>query len=389
MAARMSGGGIAFAAMGERLKLQVLIPHLGGGGAERVVAHLADSLESYGFAVQLVLFTQDRPGAELPAPQVETFRFGRKRVRAGWWRLLGLVWRERPDLLLSGMAHLSFMVLLLRPFFPRSTRVILRQNTTASAAAIGWFERSCYRFLYPRADAIVCQSEAMARDLAEAFGVSRKLIHVLKNPVKLDGRHSRVSQAKVWPADAYPRLLCVGRLSQEKGFDLLLEGLHMLLPRYPRSHAIVLGEGSARLEVEQLREKLGLTGAVNLPGYRSDWAEFSADADLFVLPSRFEGVPNALLEAAAEGLPLVATPCSGGVTEMLEGVPGAWLASSISAEGLAEAIALAMQSLGSPAQNRARFSYPFLNVFEERSAVAAYASLLRQVCGQRSTAGDA
>jgi glycosyltransferase involved in cell wall biosynthesis len=373
--------------MNERLKILLLIPHLGGGGAERVVALLARSLDPDRFDTHLGLITQDRPGAgEMPA-WVAMHRLECGRVRDGWWRLLRLVREEQPDLVFSGMAHLSFVVLLLRPFLPRRTRlrrtrVIVRQNSTASMAADGWVERCCYRFLYPRADAIVCQSEAMAGDLVERFGIFRDRIQVLRNPVELDDvsrQAAEVDMIGLWPEGAWPRLLSVGRLSAEKGFDLLLRAIDRLRPKYPRIYAIVLGEGNARDALERLRGELDLADAVSFVGYRSDWAGFCGEADLFVLPSRYEGMPNALLEAAALGLPLVATPCSGGVGEILQGVPGAWLASAITVEALADAIASGMQSLGEATETPARLHHAFLTAFERRRAVAGYAELFQRV----------
>jgi glycosyltransferase involved in cell wall biosynthesis len=376
--------------MHERLKVLLLIPHLGGGGAERVVAQLARSLDPDQFETHLALITQDRPGAEEIPAWVEVHRLECRRVRDSWRQLLGLVWEERPDLVFSGMAHVSFVVLLLKPFLPRRTRVIVRQNTTASMAADSWLERRCYRFLYPRADAIVCQSEAMAGELAEVFGLSRDRMQVLRNPVDLDGMRCGVTEAgtagagagEIWPEGAWPRLLSVGRLSAEKGFDLLLGAMDRLRPRYPCIHAIVLGEGDARDELELLRGELDLADAVSFAGYRSDWAEFCGEADLFVLSSRYEGMPNALLEAAAVGLPLVATPCSGGVVEILQDAPGAWISSAITVEALADAIALGMESLGeasSPPVRPTRFNHAFLGAFERGRAVADYAELFQRI----------
>ncbi|MGA3136300.1 MAG: glycosyltransferase, partial [Terracidiphilus sp.] len=91
-------------------------------------------------------------------------------MRSGAFKLLQLIRRLKPDVILSGMFHLNFLVLLLRPLFPRGTRVLVRQNGTVSAAlafaGLPGYTRLLYRVLYRRADRVICQTRAMAKDLA-------------------------------------------------------------------------------------------------------------------------------------------------------------------------------------------------------------------------------
>ena len=113
------------------------------------------------------------------------------RVRAGAVRLVRLVRRLRPDVILSGMAHLGFVVLLRRLFFPSSTRVLVRQNLTISAAlahgGLPRYTRLLYRLLYRNADRVICQSRAMAADMAGLVQIGPEQIAVLPKPVDLDG----------------------------------------------------------------------------------------------------------------------------------------------------------------------------------------------------------
>ena len=116
-------------------------------------------------------------------------------MRAGAFRLLRLVRRVKPGLILSGIFHLNFLVLLLRPFFPYGTRVLVRQNgTVSSALAFGglpWTTRLLYRLLYRRADRVICQTQAMAEDLAQELGLPEDRLAVLPNPVDVEEiRHS-------------------------------------------------------------------------------------------------------------------------------------------------------------------------------------------------------
>src|ERR1017187_9581346 len=145
--------------MAQRLRVLLLIPHLGGGGAEQVTALLARGLSREKYELHLGLVTQAHAdGSRLPS-WVNIHPLGASRVRAGALRVLGLVRRLRPDVILSGMAHLNFMVLLMRPLFPRGTRVLVRQNTTVSASldfgGLPPYPRLLYRLLYHHADRVI------------------------------------------------------------------------------------------------------------------------------------------------------------------------------------------------------------------------------------------
>ena len=373
--------------MKQRTKLLLAIPHLGGGGAERVIANLAQHLDPQRFQIHLVLLTDDGPGAEVPPEWVIVHRFGARRVRNAWLRLLRLIRAERPDVILSGMAHLNFLLLLLKPFFPRRTALLIRQNTTASAAATGILTRLAYRHLYPHAGRIICQSQGMADDLTQHFRIPSEKLVILVNPVDISTiRAAIASQAERTPLPVPgPRLLCVGRLSPEKGVDLLLRSLPAVKAIHPNVHLTILGTGSAAKLLQQLAVQLGLESAVTFAGY-ADPAAYYASATLFVLPSRYEGMPNALLEAAAAGLPIAATPCCTGITDLLHGAPGVWCAPAITHEAIAQTILTALAELNNAADSCPRFDHTFLAPFKLPTAIAAYASLLENTANPRNIA---
>jgi glycosyltransferase involved in cell wall biosynthesis len=363
--------------MQRRVKLLLLIPHLGGGGAERVIARLARHLDPQRFEVHLGLIVQDFPGAETLPETVQVHRFECKRVRWAAPALLRIARAVQPDIILSGMAHLSFLILLLKPLLPRHTRVLVRQNTTASSAAASPGSRFCYRNLYPLADGIVCQSQAMADDLTEHFGIPCEKIAVLANPVDIPfSLASRAENDDPWPLESWPRLLVVGRLAPEKGIDLLLRAMPEIVENYPRAHAMILGHGPEAFPLRALAKDLGVSTAATFAGHRDDVAEFYETATLFVQPSRYEGIPNALLDAAAGGLPLCATPSSQGICDLLRRASGCWLTPLITAESLAATILRALAALRSDDDTPQRFEHAFLTPFATEKVIAAYASYL-------------
>lgn len=365
--------------MTQRPIVLLLIPHLGGGGAERVFELLLQNLSPVKYDLHLGLVTEVSASSTGIPAHVTVHHLGRRRVRTSALSLLHLVRSVRPAVILSSMAHLNFLVLLLRPLFPPGTQVLVRQNGTVSSmlddtrARAG--TRLLYRYLYPRADYVICQSQAMADDLSRKTGISQKRIAVLHNPIEWPKR----SCSPVYtPSESFagPRLFTAGRLSREKGIDLLLEAVALLLPQFPALQLSVAGRGPEESALRKQSQRLGLETAVHFLGHEPSLESHFALADLFVLPSRHEGMPNALLEAAAAGLPIVSTPACGGIVNLLDGCPGVWIAPEISAPALAHVVSEALATM----RPGARIRHQWLQPFRIECAIPAYEALIDSVC---------
>jgi len=337
---------------------------------------LAQNLSGDKYEVHLVLITESCvPIIDLPL-HVTVHCLGATRIRTAAFALLKLVRRLRPRVILSGMFHLNFLVLLLRPLFPSPVQVLVRQNGTVSSAlafgSLPIYTRWLYRLLYRRADAVICQSRAMAGDLLRETGVRPDRIAILRNPVDVDQIRSSVrGGTNLWTGTG-PHLLAVGRLSLEKGFDLLLQALAIVRWQVPGADAMIAGSGPEADLLKLQCRMLGLEKAVRFAGQVDDPVVFFPGATAFVLSSRHEGLPNAMLEAAAAGLPIVALPSSEGITELLDGQPGAWLASAISAEALAATLQAGLRQFAT----QPRFEHEFIQPFQLESAIAAFEDLI-------------
>ncbi len=228
----------------------------------------------------------------------------------------------------------------------------------------------------------------MAWDLAEALEVDAKQIAVLPNPVDFEeiraASQTSATRRSQWSGDG-PHLLTVGRLAREKGIDLLLQALVAVRQQHPNADLIVLGSGPEEPALKAQCRLLGLEAAVRFPGYVERPYDFYSGASLFVLPSHHEGMPNALLEAAAAGLPIVATPASGGIVDLLFRLEGAWLAREACSPALAATLLEALGQLG-PGQRFERSLPPArrsetdvvsaIDEFAFESAIAAYERLI-------------
>lgn len=183
----------------------------------------------------------------------------------------------------------------------------------------------------------------------------------------------------------------VGRLEIEKRFDLLIEALARLRPRYPRVELVIVGEGTVRPALERQSAALGVSGAVRLSGHQSDIVELHSAFDLFVQTSEREGTPNALLEAMALETPAVATNVGGTAELMTDGVHGL-LVEKNNAPALAAAMDRALSDPAASAQRasaaRRRIETDLSFDRRMRKVEAIYEELIRSRRGAPPTATE-
>lgn len=358
----------------ERPRILLLIPHLGGGGSERVIETLARSLDPAKYDVHLALITTSHGDYRYSPLEIPVHQFRAERVRHSGLRLLRLIWKLRPSLILSGIAHLNFLVLALKPLLPRRTRIIVRQNGAVAETLrphSRQLSRRLYSRAYRRADRVICQTEAMAREIRLGLSVEPSKLAVLPNPTDITYIRNRtlLHEKRI---SANPTLIAVGRLVPEKGFDLLLDTLASLPSPHHSTELFLVGTGPQQRSLERQAQELGIHSRVHFVGQLNDPIIQFPHASLFVLSSRTEGLPNAMLEAAAAGLPIVATPASDGLVDLLQHRGGVWLASEISSEALQVALQQALTVVGSGC----RYHHHWMEPYELSRALAAYESVI-------------
>jgi glycosyltransferase involved in cell wall biosynthesis len=244
----------------------------------------------------------------------------------------------------------------------RAPVVITEHFTWFQRGMIGGYDRLTARLAFRFADLVAPVSADLGRHILAL--APRARIRVVPNVVDTEAFHPPVDRAR--GAGAGPaRLLTVASLSQKKGHGDLLAALVQLREREsaPAVALQLVGEGELRGELERTVARLGLSDAVMFDGERpkEEVARLMREADLFVLPSRFENLPCVLIEAMASGLPAVATAV-GGVPELLDGT-GAVLCPPEDPGALADAIVTGLADRDDvdpaalSAQARSRFGY--------------------------------
>ena len=330
-------------------RIALVLPDLGGGGAERVTLTLADEFVARGFAVDLVLMRCE--GAFL-AQVPRTLRLvdlEARRTRQAPLAFARYLRAERPDAVIANMWPLTTACIVARALARSKARILACEHVTLSNSYRGWgwlhgfFLRRSIAALHPFADVRATVSSGVADDLAAIAGIDRSRFDVVYNPIAVrppaPGAEAAVGGA--WRGWTGKRVITVGTLKAQKNQALLLHAFARLLETVD-ARLMLLGDGPLRGALEALARKLGLADKIIMPGFIPDPTPFYRTADLFALSSDHEGLPTVLIEALACGLPVASTDCPSGPAEILEN--GRW--GRLTPVGDAEALANAMaQSL--------------------------------------------
>ncbi len=302
-------------------RVTLVIHGLGMGGAERLLAFMAAWLHRRGWAIHVVTLGSDRPDAvELPpgssrsdvARAGKWFHVGRQVRRLG--QLRAAVRDSHPDVVFCMMGGPGLLVLmaLLGSGIPIviSEQVDLQLHQTE--LAVSWRLRLLRALLYPTAEHIVLCAD---RDLAwAAKRIPRWRTSVLANPLVFEPLDPGTETP---PWLAHPCLLAMGRFVPQKGFDLLVSAFARVADSFPEWKLVIVGDGYLRASLIAQVEAAGLVDRVAMPGLVPSPEPALAAADVFVLPSRFEGFPTVLGEAMACGVAVVAFNCFSGPAKFI------------------------------------------------------------------------
>jgi len=299
-------------------RLALVIHSLQYGGAERVLAQLAEHWSSAGHEVSLITLSDASTDSYPLPPSVR--RFGLNLIRASKYpwdpfinngkrisALRNALSQAQPSVIISFTEKSNILTVMAGRGL--GARIIIAERTDPRHHYISPVWGYLRRRTYPRADLLVAQTEAVAAYCRPTFQCPVKVIPNLA-PVVSEIPGER-------PASERKRLLAVGRLDPHKGFKQLITIFSHLATQQTDWDLRIVGEGPQRAELEKLREHYGLGDRVQLPGWNPAIENEYREADLFVLSSDYEGFPNALLEAMAHGVPAVSYDCNSGPRDII------------------------------------------------------------------------
>jgi glycosyltransferase involved in cell wall biosynthesis len=306
-------------------KILINLPALYGGGAERLALNLMRHLDRATFMPSL--FLMKRQGVyfeEVPDDVVITAGTEREtRVRKVFpqvmWRYLKAA-REH-DILVAGLElESTYLAYLAGRVFDKPVVGWVHIALTEYLKRLPKWHRAAVAYIYPRLDRVVCVSEGSAAAVRAVAALAPEQVRVIPGPFDLETPARRASEAPPWAheGDKRPVVVAMGRLHAQKGFDTLLQA-HKLARSAGMDYRLwILGEGPLRGELTSLIDQLQIADSVKMPGFLPNPYPALRHAAVFVMSSRFEGLPVVLFEALSLGTPCLSTNCPSGPAEILD-----------------------------------------------------------------------
>jgi glycosyltransferase involved in cell wall biosynthesis len=306
-------------------RLAIFLPGLYDGGAERILLNLAQAIADRGVSVDLVLSRAEGPFlADIPG-SVRLIDLKSSRVLMCMPALVHYLRSERPAVLLSAL-YANIIALWARRSVGIPQRLVISEHNTLTRVSQGekdlrWrVYPELAKWFYPWADGIIAVSDGVASDLRAAANLQKDRIQVIYNPIvtpELKQKAEPLPEHPWFGTGQPPVVLGVGRLTAQKAFEVLIESFARVRKAW-QARLLILGEGEERPKLEALVRKLGLVDDVELPGFVSNPYSYMRHAALFVLSSRWEGLPTVLVESMCLGTPVIATDCPSGPREILK-----------------------------------------------------------------------
>ena len=306
-------------------RIAIFFHDLGIGGAERVMLQLAQGFVESGHPVDLVLARAEGPLLTEVPSRVQIVDLKTRSPIQMFFGLISYLREKRPSVLLSPFEVTSVIAILAKKITRLPVRVIIRVSVHISRNKrnVRWkkaLEKFVVSRVYLWADGIITVSEGVAEDLSIYTGIPLERITVIYNPVISDQLLKAVeapTNHRFFSDSEYPVVLGVGRLAEQKDFSTLIGAFDILRKKIP-ARLIILGDGEERSHLENLIQAFGLQELVDLPGFDTNPFAFMRRASMFVLSSKWEGLPGVLIQALACGCPVVSTNCLSGPSEILK-----------------------------------------------------------------------
>ena len=310
----------------------LVIHSLGGGGSERVLTTLANAWAAAELRVCIITFSDgntDRYALHHKITRIflnharhsKSLKFSRTLLnpvkRSKLRVLLALCYNIRQTHLLrkslctaDAPVILAFLtatnIITILASTGLDSRVVVSERTDPSMQSLDWPWGILRRLLYRYADVVTANSHGALQSLQKF--VPKSKLRFVPNPVKFPAVSIRESSRT-------KTILTVGRLSHVKAQDVLLEAYALVVAKKPNWNLSIVGEGPKKQDLYDQASSLGMLNHIDWVGWTSEVDRYYKTAGIFVLPSRFEGMPNALLEAMSFGLPVIVTDASPGPLE--------------------------------------------------------------------------
>ncbi len=391
-----------------RIRVVFSIGAMHGGGSERQIIHLLTHLDRNKFEPYLYLVYRSGPLLSAVPNDVPIASF-EERVTPSRVYLPGLMHARRvrdfARFLTEVQAHVSydrtFLMTLIsaagaqRVGVPNVSTIVTDPEIGFAPVAgrFQWFKRRMLHRLYNRSTRVLAVSDGARESAKRFYGIPDEKIATHRNGVDIAWIQQQAMlpiHDDWWTGDVRSasssrifRIVSAGRLNHEKGFHLLINAIARLQRLHPgvEFRAALLGEGAHRAALEQQVSDSGLGNAVRLVGFQNNAVAWFRTADVFVLPSLMEGMPNVLLEAIACGTPVVSSDCRSGPAEILQNGRLGVLVNVNDSDALQAGIGCILTSAGPAAIRAEAAQHEIVSTWSVQAATERLERILEAACG--------
>ena len=315
------------------------------GGAERMSVTITKSLDRDKFKVEYYLvgdFEDERaPLKQFIPDDLSVHCIGSCSSILLILKFFFILAKEKPDVVFASVLNINNKLLVLRKLF-RHVKFVIRCDNYLYT--YNDKQRRIILKTYPNADIIIAQTEEMKQELIDEMHISEDKVVVLQNPVDTETINKKIQTGKIpYSDDGKVRYVASGRFAYQKGFDLLVEAFAIVKKQQLEAELYIVGRNDGGFEdyyneVKQLIEKHGLQDSVKCVGFQNNPYVYIKYADCFVLSSRWEGLPNVMIESLYLGTPVAAFKCIPVIERIVTDGADGYLAEKENVESLAKAM---------------------------------------------------
>ncbi|QIW09669.1 glycosyltransferase [Francisella sp. LA112445] len=296
-----------------KIKLLFVLPTLNIGGAEKVTVNIINSLDVKIFDIHLIVIDNRYKNLETLINQNVNIKYlNIIKTRKAFLKLAKEILLLKPDIVFSSLNRTNILVLLINIIY-RSFKVIIREPSMPSVQVRNGYMSSKMKFiiklLYPFAERVIAQTEYMKRDIEMAYKIDAKKVIVASNPIDKVYIQKSICTEKN-PFEEYrARINCVyvGRLSDEKNPLFLIEAFNKVIKEDKKFHLYIIGDGYLKEDVLITIKALRIEKNITMLGFKDNPYPYIKYADMVLLCSKWEGMPNVVIESMFLNTPVVST----------------------------------------------------------------------------------
>lgn len=356
-------------------KYMFIVPSFGSGGAERAVVNLSSQLAIDGASVTVVIYFSmpneyhiDSKVSVINLSGGDEAQYNRIPYLKKINKLRNIVKSEQPDYILPFLPQVTIHASL--ACFDMHKRIIYTLRNNPRFTPDNKVKRFICNMLICTSWKTIVQNERQRAFYPQIF---QSKMHILFNPVS-----NELFSIQEKNSSRLKTIIGVGRLEKQKNFAMLIRAVGKILVEYPDVQLKIYGEGVERNNLQDLIDNLSLEEHVHLMGRSSDMLTVYQNADLYVLSSDFEGMPNTLIEAMAAGLPCIATNCETGPSDLIQDNCNGLLIDVGNEQQLVNAIQIMIKS----PENAAVMGKRAKITVREKCGIESIAARLRDICNE-------